>query len=201
MSNYKVYRKQLEGLRQQYLAIKIIYNTSVPADEYIITNEYFDFMNTEIIKLVIGRVFILISDSKYKNYNTISYKILIETLISDQNLNDNKTELQKLLDKVNAIDKKFKSFRDKSFAHIELNSNNNLTKVDEYGICTQEITSLLALAEEIYNTLFFILGESSTNHMHESIEALSNIAWDAFEQANLVKKDSDKLTKYQLNQK
>ncbi|MCF6808191.1 hypothetical protein L3V79_07550 [Thiotrichales bacterium 19S9-12] len=191
MSNNPLYNKQLEALRIEYLGIKMIYNTLMPKDEYTIINNYFNYMHIEVIKLVIGRIFILISDDQYRDYNTISYKILTNSLIKDQNIQNDKNKLEEILKKINAIDKKFKTFRDKSFAHIELDRNSdNIRKIDSYNICSNEVTSLLLLAEEIYNDLFLILSNASSDHMDDSINTFSQVIWNAFEQANLVKKST-----------
>jgi|GEM_PF-6351912 len=178
------YLSKLESLRQVFIGVKLLCDCTVPNDDFYFENPYFKVLNTETLKLIVGRIYIFLSDKKTKNYNTMSFKILINEILEKKN----NEILNNLLSEINKVDKKYKEFRNKVFAHIELKENNSLKGFEEYRISYKEITSLLDLVQRIYNELFLSLDNASCDHMKGEIENLSEKLWGCYEQVGLVKK-------------
>ena len=186
----KIYKAKLESLRQVFIGLRMQFYCTNPEKKFKICDNYFGYLNLETIKLTLGRLYILLADdfkSKNNKHNTISFKILIQDILDNLPNCPNKN-LKKLLSCINDIDEKYKCFRDKVYAHIDLDSNGKLKDISEFSISPNDINSLIILAEDIYNELFLLLSNSSSDHMQYHIQSLSHKLWDAYEQAGLVKK-------------
>jgi len=82
--------KKLNNLHRSLLDLCIIYSCNMPEKEYEIKNTLFFINQQEISKILLGKLCIILFDYKRKNYNTISYSILITDLEDEDlyNLND-----------------------------------------------------------------------------------------------------------------
>lgn len=96
-------------------------------------------------------------------------------------------QLLKEIDSVNN-DQRYKTFRDKCYAHTELNDDNTLRNISNFNITNNDITSLLDLSQKAYDQLFILLSNASSDHMEQAIEKISKKLWIAYQNTGLVKK-------------
>jgi len=152
--------EQLESLRQVFIEIKTLYACTIPDETFKICDKHFQFFNIETRKMILGKLYILLRD-EYKSsngYNTISFKILIKSILKVRMNSDTESKLlNELLKKIEAIDDKYAELRDKIYAHIELNSDNTLKSLNKLNITNIDITYLLELSQDIYDQLFPLL--------------------------------------------
>lgn len=183
------YLKKLESLRQVFIGIKMLYYSTVPSREFKIHSRYFYFLSLETIKMILGKICVLLLDEYNSNstYNTVSFKILIKSMLDNDEYINNQS-LRLLLEEINSIDEKYKTFRDKCYAHIELNKDNTLMGIGGFNIANTDIISLLDLSQKAYDQLFMLLDNDSSDHMEQPIEELSKKLWIAYESTGLVKK-------------
>ena len=88
-TNRLEYLKKLESLRQVFVGLKMLYACTIPDNDFEIHDEYFGLLNTETRKMIIGKVVILLSDEyKSKKYNIISFKILLNSIIGEYDVNN-----------------------------------------------------------------------------------------------------------------
>jgi len=192
MLNKTKLQDELESLHQIFLGIKVLHACAIPQGGCVINEPLFHFLNQETKKLVYGRLITLLSDNKSKIYNTSSYKILIEKVIKCKGLIDDreKKELETYLKCLKKIDDDYKTFRDKHFAHIELDENYNLLSLEDLKISNMKITKLMKRIERIHDKLFIIIHRGGTSdHLAGDIERLSQKIWSAYKQAGLVGKE------------
>ena len=189
------YLEKLESLRRVFIGVKMLYACTIPSNEFEIHDSYFHLLNTETKKMIVGKLYILLSDeykNKKNNYNTISFKLLLNGIIDGYAVHKNfRKRVQKLIvlrKEIDAIDEKYKTFRDKFFAHIELDDNHSLRKISDLGISNKDITYLLELAQKAYDQLFLFLDNASCDHMRSEIESLSEKLWRSYEKIGLVKR-------------
>jgi hypothetical protein len=196
MSKFKEHLEKLESLRQIYMGVKTICNCIALPSSYEVKNREFRYLNVELVKLVLGKIIVLLSDRKPDGceYNQVSFKILLEDILKDKSLiNDVEAgEIEKLEDqqaKIEAlVDEKYKNFRDKCYAHIELDEHNDLRKINTYRITENDIKSLLSLAEQTYDAILYVLDNKATSdHMKKDIERLSSNLLECYQKAGLLK--------------
>jgi hypothetical protein len=195
MSEFEKYKDKLESLRQVYIGVKTIYDCIVFPLSYEVKNREFSYLNVELVKLVLGKIIVLLSDRKHdgRKYNQVSFKILLEDILNDKSVINcvEAGEIKKLKDqqaRIEAlVDEKYKNFRDKCYAHIELDEHNNLRKINTYGITENDIKSLLSLAEQTYDSIFYALYAATSDHMRKSIEKLSSKLLECYQKAGLLK--------------
>lgn len=194
MNQLSKFKMQLDSLHEALMGIMAVYYFLVPNNEYEKTDPHFILTTNEAIKLVIGRIITLINDKKDRKFNTISFKILIDDIISNiGQLDDMESKLdcfKELLKIIENIDDKYKTFRDKVAFHIELGEQNKLKGYKDYSLSNNEITKLLETAIYLYDRLFFLLADSGTDHMKEDLEALSCRVWEAYEKLGIVRRNN-----------
>lgn len=194
MNQLSKFKIQLDSLHEALMGIMAVYYFLVPNNEYEKTDPHFILTTNEAIKLVTGRIITLINDKKARKFSTISFKILIEDIISNiSQLDDmdNKLDCFKdLLKIIDTIDDKYKMFRDKVAFHIELGDHNKLKGYKDYSISNNGITKLLDTAIYLYDRLFFLLADSGTDHMKEDLEKLSSRVWEAYEKLGIVRRNN-----------
>jgi len=181
---------KLESMRQVLVGLKMLYSCTIPDSEFEIKDAYFNFLNLETKKLLLGKLYILLADnfSGNKNkYNTISFKILIGSML-ESHAKEGTDELSNILNRIEAIDEKYKKYRDKMYAHIDLSNNGTLKKTEEFNISNRDIGDLIQLSEDAYNALLLFLDNASSDHMKDPIDTLSCKLWKAYEDLGLVKK-------------
>lgn len=184
-------RTSLESLKQVFFSLRMLYACTIPKSEFEIRNQCFHFLNIETIKLLLGRLYILLADDcQNKKYNTMSFKCLIQYILEHISNEDNdiEKELKALQDEIKSLDTKFKVFRDKTYAHIELNDQFQLRRIEDAKISYNDITALLNLSEKAYNKIFLALQDSSSDHMEYQIEKLSSKLWECYAEAGLARK-------------
>ncbi len=193
-SNIDMYKTRINSLHEVFLGIKMLHACTLPLDSFYIIDRHFQFLNIETATLIIGKLYILLADNyKGKNnyHNTISFKILLDSMLRDSSfsLPCKKEIMKSLLHKIDEIDKKYRTFRDKTYAHIDLNKNNQLLQLNHLKVSPKDITNLLEVAENTYDVLFCLLMEgASSDHMRGDIEKLSTKLWEAYGKVGLVKK-------------
>lgn len=179
---------KLESLRQVFLGLKLLHSCTVPSNRYKIENELFHHLNHETVKLILGRLIILLSDKKNAQHNTVSFIILIDEILKNEELECDKEKLKGLRTEIDEAvnSKNLKTYRDKLFAHIDLNPDNSLRNIGEFCVSNKHITDLLDLSQRSYDTLFLELHNASTDHMKNEIEQISIKLWKTYETAGLV---------------
>lgn len=181
---------RLESLRQVLVGLKMLYCCTIPNDEFEICDIYFNFLNIETKKLLLGKLYVLLADNfqdKKNKYKTISFKILIEDVLKNAANVGNKN-LKILLQRIDDIDGKYKSFRDKMYAHIDLADDWVLKKTEEFNISNKDINDLISLSQEAYDALFLLLDNASSDHMKDPIDSLSCKLWKSYTESGLVRK-------------
>lgn len=190
----KEWLTKLEGLRQIFIGLKTLYSCTIPSEEYNVTDRYFNCLNTETIKLILGKLYVLLADTyKKEKFNTISFKLLILDIRKNQNYTKN-TKIIRLLEEINKIEDKYETFRNKFYAHTELTNDNRLMRIEDLNISNKDITYLLNLSQKAYDEIFLLLDNASSDHMAYEIENLSNKLWKGYIEQGLaqaVKKDID----------
>ena len=188
----QAYQTKLYSLYQVFLGLKMMACCARPSEEFEVRSDHFSILKMETKKLILGRLYILLKDNfQSKNkHNTISFKILIKDVLKNLlNYPDEKLKkLKKLLQRIDDIDDKYKRFRDKMYAHIDLDDNGKLKKIEEFHLCEKDITDLISLAQEAYDELSFLLNNPPSDHAEDLINSLSCKLWDAYAQAGLVRK-------------
>lgn len=194
MNQLSKFKIQLDSLHEALMGIMAVYYFLVPSTEYDKTDPNFILATNEATKLVIGRIITLINDKKDRRFSTISFKILIDDIISNiSQLDDMEDKLdcfKDLLKSIDTIDDKYKTFRDKVAFHMEMGDHNKLKGYKDYSIANNDITKLLDTAIYLYDRLFFLLADSGTDHMKEDLEKLSYRIWEAYEKLGIVKKNN-----------
>lgn len=180
--------QKLEALRKVYLGIKTAYCCTFSKEDFeIIGNSIFQQYLTEIIKYVVGRAYVLLADGKRAKYNTVSFKILIDEVLN--NTADPKTkQLVETRAQISKYEKRHKKYRDKYFAHIELDNENKLPQLSSFDLTYYEISELIELLELSYDELNLRLQDSTSDHSKTGIESISKRIWEAYEHVRLVKK-------------
>lgn len=179
------FKVKLNEIHHVFLGIKTIHACLFSQNDYDIKSKIFSYFRKESIMLLIGRLITILSDKK-KQYETVSLKILIEEALEifEASLHN---DLKKMLRKIDQIDDKFRTFRDKCVAHIELKKNHKMYGFNDFIIKPKEITELVEMAETIYDKLFLFAKDAGSDHMNHDIEKLSSILWDSYKKAGLVK--------------
>ncbi len=181
------FTKQLNSLFEVYLAIKIQYECSNPKNEYSFKDPYFLYLQLETTKVILGRLIILLMDKKDPRYKTISFTLLINDVLSSSITlqNTQRTSLAQILSEISEKKSIFADFRDKHFAHIELEDDDSLKT---FSFTYKDVNDLLELAKKSYDTLFLILTNNSSDHMQRQIDSLSSKLWKLYVDEGLVEK-------------
>jgi len=186
------HKNELESLHQVFLGIKLLYECVMPKGGYILKDRYFNFFIIEMKKVLYGKLIILLSDNKYKKYNTSSYKILIQKIMENKKLigDKEKRKMECYLKGLNKVEGDYKEFRDKYFAHMELDEEFKLLDIERLKISNHKITKLMKKVERIHNRLSLVIYKGSSDHLAGDIGRLSQKIWSAYEQVGLVEKDT-----------
>ena|GEM_PF-6791627 len=107
-----------------------------------------------------------------------------------------KEDLRELLKKIELLNQektdegelKYNYFRNKMYAHIDLNDDGTLKKINQLSISQGDFTTLFTLSEKAYDKLFLYLDCASSDHMEGYMNTLKESIWNSFENAGLIEK-------------
>jgi hypothetical protein len=186
--------KKLNNLHRSLLDLCIIHSCNMPEKEYEIKNNLFFINQQEIYNILLGKLCTILFDYKRKNYNTISYSILITDLEGLYNLNYNQKEtLDSFKEEIEKLKDKFQNYRNKLSAHIELDEHDNLIDITKFQISNKKITEAINLAKKIDSFISKIISGASTNFMETDLNELSAKIFESYENISLVKLIEKKL--------
>lgn len=194
----EILRRKLEAIYYQFLGIKVLFEVNFPKGDFKYTSDYFEFMNLEAKKLILGRLFVLICDreSTSEKHNTISLRILIDNIKNCPGLDVTEKfedDFQKIDDEISKLSRKknLQLFRNKVFAHTDLTDDYKLIKLVDLKISYSDITEMFELGSSALKVIRSYLFDSEADQMQSPIEDLSNRLWDCYVGLGLVEKRRD----------
>lgn len=185
-----IHLEKLYSLHRAVMRLKNMLLYCVPSHQYNVNSELFEAANVEAKTLIIGKLYVLLTDDKFKRQNNISFRILIEDIMRNPDLNDAQRESIKYhFNKIKKINKNYRTFRNKFFAHVELNADGSLPITDGFGFSDRSIHELFALAEDMYKGLLSFLDNASSVYVEKEQEtAMREKVFECYVDAGLIQK-------------
>ena len=185
-----IHLEKLYSLHKAVMRLKNMLLYSIPSNQYDIKSELFEAANIEAKTLIIGKLYVLLTDDKFKRQNNISFRILIEDIMRNPDLNDAQREsIKYYFNKIKKINKNYRTFRNKFFAHVELNADGSLPITDGFGFSDRSIHELFALAEDMYKGLLSFLDNASSVYVEKEQEtAMREKVFECYIDVGLIEK-------------
>jgi hypothetical protein len=192
-SKTKKYLNKLDSLYRLFLSTSALYYCNTPDElyEYKKNSSLFKVLQDQTSLLALGKIYIILADKKSRNKdnNNISFSILIKEILDDKESSLSEQhirEIELLQKEIDNLNNNIKNYRDKFYAHIELDKDNNLLPLNSLNITQLNITELFELTKKAYDTLLLALNNADTNGLKEEVEQLSKTLWECYEKAKLV---------------
>ena len=185
-----IYLEKLHSLHKAVMRLKNMLFYCVPSHQYDVNSEIFWAANVEAKTLIIGKLYVLLTDDKFKKHNNISFRILIEDIMRNPNLTDEQREdIKHYFNNIKKINKNYRLFRNKFFAHVELNADGSLPITDGFGFSDRSIHELFAIAEDMYKGLLSFLSNAPSVSVEKQQETdLRKKVFECYIDAGLIQK-------------
>ena len=182
--------EKLDSLHKGVTRLKNLLLYCVPADEYKMKSNLFESATLEAKTLIIGKLYVLLTDDKFRKHNSVSFRILIEELMRNPNLSDTQREtLKGYFQIIKKVNRNYRTFRNRFFAHVELNADGSLPSMSGFGFSDHSIRELFALAEDLYQGLRTFLGHAAPMPVEPDHEAeLRAKVFACYAEAGLIQK-------------